>query len=159
MERKDQSYALWGLSQESLAYTVFPLGELTKPEVRRIAGDLELKTADKPESQDICFVPDDDYRRFLKDNFVEELKEVHRGEIIGPGGKILGHHDGIANFTVGQRKGHGYRRGIARSISREFDPVANQNFCWIRRRVHGERSTGTGCELGFDWHADGADPL
>jgi tRNA-uridine 2-sulfurtransferase len=122
---KDQSYALWGLSQESLAHTVFPLGELTKPEVRKIAAKLDLKTADKPESQDICFVPDDDYRRFLKDNFADELKVIHRGEIIGPGGAILGFHDGITNFTVGQRKGMGIAADRPLYIKR-IDPVSNR---------------------------------
>jgi tRNA-specific 2-thiouridylase len=122
---KDQSYALWGLSQESLRHTVFPLGELPKSEVRKIAGELGLKTADKPESQDICFVPDDDYRRFLDDNFSDELKVIHRGEIIGPNGQILGYHDGITNFTVGQRKGMGIAADRPLYVKR-IDPVANR---------------------------------
>jgi len=122
---KDQSYALWGLSQESLKRTVFPLGDLPKADVRRIAAELGLKTADKPESQDICFVPDDDYRRFLKDNFSEELKEVHRGEIVGPNGQVLGYHDGITNFTVGQRKGMGIAAERPLYVKR-IDPVSNR---------------------------------
>jgi tRNA-specific 2-thiouridylase len=122
---KDQSYALWGLSQESLAHTLFPLGELTKSEVRRIAADLGLVTADKPESQDICFVPDDDYRRFLKDNFETELRVIDRGEVIGPGGKILGYHDGVAYYTIGQRKGLGISADRPLYITR-IDPAANR---------------------------------
>jgi tRNA-uridine 2-sulfurtransferase len=122
---KDQSYALWGLSQESLAHTLFPLGELPKSEVRKIAAELNLTTADKPESQDICFVPDDDYRRFLKDNFGSELRVLDRGEIIGPGGKLLGLHDGVSNFTVGQRKGLRVSADKPLYVYR-IDPAANR---------------------------------
>jgi tRNA-specific 2-thiouridylase len=104
---KDQSYALWGLSQESLARTLFPVGNLEKPEVRRIARELNLVPADHPESQDICFVPDDDYRRFLNDNFGSELKLMDQGEIVGPEGNVLGYHQGITNYTIGQRRGLG----------------------------------------------------
>jgi tRNA-specific 2-thiouridylase len=122
---KDQSYALWGLSQESLAHTIFPLGELTKPEVRKLASELDLATADKPESQDICFVPDDDYRRFLKDNFPEGLQLLERGEIIGPGGKVLGLHSGVTNYTIGQRKGLGIAADRPLYVY-EIDPVSNR---------------------------------
>jgi tRNA-specific 2-thiouridylase len=104
---KDQSYALWGLSQESLSRTLFPVGDLEKPVVRRIARDLNLGPADHPESQDICFVPDDDYRRFLNDNFNSQLKLICQGEIVGPDGAILGYHNGIMNYTIGQRRGLG----------------------------------------------------
>ncbi|MFZ5434029.1 MAG: tRNA 2-thiouridine(34) synthase MnmA [Calditrichota bacterium] len=122
---KDQSYALWGLSQESLSHTLFPLGGLQKSEVRRIAAELGLKTADKPESQDICFVPDNDYRRFLGDNFESELRVLERGEIIGPNGAVLGYHDGIAHFTVGQRKGLRIAVGKPLYVTR-IDPIANR---------------------------------
>jgi tRNA-uridine 2-sulfurtransferase len=122
---KDQSYALWGLSQQSLRQTLFPLGELTKAEVRRIAAEMQLETADKPESQDICFVPDDDYRRFLADNFTNELPVVQAGEIIGPEGEILGTHDGITNFTVGQRKGLGISANRPLYVTR-IDPATNR---------------------------------
>jgi tRNA-specific 2-thiouridylase len=104
---KDQSYALWGLSQESLSRTLFPVGEMEKSEVRRIARELDLVPADHPESQDICFVPDDDYRRFMNDNFSSELKLIGQGEIVGPDGAVLGYHNGIMNYTVGQRRGLG----------------------------------------------------
>jgi tRNA-uridine 2-sulfurtransferase len=104
---KDQSYALWGLSQESLSRTLFPVGELSKAEVRRIAADLNLPTADKPESQDICFVPDNDYRHFVKEHFSADLPVLERGEIVGPDNRVLGYHGGVTRFTVGQRKGLG----------------------------------------------------
>jgi tRNA-uridine 2-sulfurtransferase len=104
---KDQSYALWGLSQGSLSRTLFPIGELEKSEVRRIARELDLAPADHPESQDICFVPDDDYRRFMNANFGSQLQLIGQGEIVGPEGTLLGFHNGISNYTVGQRRGLG----------------------------------------------------
>jgi tRNA-specific 2-thiouridylase len=115
---KDQSYALWGLSQHSLYHTLFPLGDLPKPKVRELARGLDLVTADKPESQDICFVPDNNYRRFLQDNFSSQLKVLGGGEFIGPDGKSMGRHDGIANFTVGQRKGLGLSAGRPLYVTR-----------------------------------------
>ncbi|MBI5059064.1 tRNA 2-thiouridine(34) synthase MnmA [candidate division KSB1 bacterium] len=115
---KDQSYALWGLSQESLARTLFPLGDLPKREVRRIASEHGLATADKPESQDICFVPDNDYRRFLGDNFAQALAVIAPGEIVGPDGIVLGRHGGVSNFTVGQRKGLGIAHGRPLYVTR-----------------------------------------
>lgn len=124
---KDQSYALWGLSQDSLKHTLFPVGELTKAEVRKIAEDLGLKTADKPESQDICFVPDNDYRRFVRENFVSESQVVERGEIIGPDERVLGFHDGISHYTVGQRKGLGVSADRPLYVTR-IDAASNRVF-------------------------------
>ncbi|MDD5088774.1 MAG: tRNA 2-thiouridine(34) synthase MnmA [bacterium] len=122
---KDQSYALWGLDQDSLCHTVFPLGELTKPEVRKIAAELGLKTADKPESQDICFIPDDDYGRFLRTDGGTGLPVLEAGEIIGPEDKILGRHRGIAYYTVGQRKGLGVAAERPLYVTR-IDPHKNR---------------------------------
>ncbi len=102
--RKDQSYFLFSLRQEQLARTCFPLGELTKADTRDIARESALKTADKEESMEICFVPDNDYGRFLQQ---AKLVEKHRGEIVDLTGKVLGHHDGIEFFTIGQRRGIG----------------------------------------------------
>src|SRR6476646_9265593 len=102
--RKDQSYFLFSLKQEQLARTVFPLGELTKSDTREIARDEHLKTADKEESMDICFVPDKDYGRFLQQ---AGLVDKHKGEIVDTAGKVLGYHDGIEFYTIGQRKGLG----------------------------------------------------
>ncbi len=102
--RKDQSYFLFSLRQDQLARAVFPLGELTKSDSRDIARDSALKTADKGESMEICFVPDNDYGRFLEQN---RLVERHRGEIVDLQGRVLGHHEGIEFFTIGQRRGLG----------------------------------------------------
>ncbi|GIX07011.1 MAG: tRNA-specific 2-thiouridylase MnmA [Candidatus Poribacteria bacterium] len=102
--RKDQSYFLFSMTQEQLARTLFPLGDYTKDQVREIARNLGLWTAEKPESQEICFIPDNNYRRFL----AERAPEVRRpGKIVDRQGHVLGEHPGTAFFTVGQRRGLG----------------------------------------------------
>jgi len=100
--RKDQSDFLWPLTQAQLAAARFPVGELTKDEVRERARALGLVTADKPESQEICFVPDDDYRGFLRRR---DPSMFRPGVVADRDGRALGHHAGIADFTIGQRKG------------------------------------------------------
>jgi tRNA-specific 2-thiouridylase len=102
--RKDQSYFLFSLKQEQLARTMFPLGELTKSDTREIARDCQLKTADKEESMEICFVPDKDYGKFLQQ---ANLVQKHQGDIVDVHGRVLGKHDGIEFYTIGQRKGLG----------------------------------------------------
>jgi tRNA-uridine 2-sulfurtransferase len=102
--RKDQSYFLFSLKQDQLARVIFPLGEMTKSDTREIAREEHLKTADKEESMEICFVPDKDYGRFLQQ---AKLVEKHKGEIVDTTGRVLGHHDGIEFYTIGQRKGLG----------------------------------------------------
>jgi len=102
--RKDQSYFLFSLRQEQLARILFPLGELTKTHTREIARDCQLKTADKEESMEICFVPDRDYGKFLQD---ARLVEKHAGEVVDVHGRVLGRHEGIEFYTIGQRKGLG----------------------------------------------------
>lgn len=105
-KEKDQSYALWAVSQQALSKTMFPLGELTKPEVRSMAAELGLRTAMKQESYEICFVPDDRYDRFLKERVPDLQQKVSGGEIVFDG-KVVGHHQGYPFYTVGQRKGIG----------------------------------------------------
>src|SRR5438445_11449971 len=102
--RKDQSYFLFSLRQEQLARAMFPLGEKTKSDTREVARHCQLKTADKEESMEICFVPDNDYGRFLQQ---AKLAQKHRGEIVDLQGQVLGHHEGIEFYTIGQRKGLG----------------------------------------------------
>lgn len=106
--RKDQSYVLYGLDQEQLKQALFPLGGLNKAQVREAARERGFVTAEKPESQEICFIPDNDYGRFLRDYAPEA---VQPGEIVDTEGKVLGRHPGIAFFTVGQRKGLGIATG------------------------------------------------
>lgn len=100
--RKDQSYFLFSLKQNQLSRAMFPLGEKNKSETREVARECELKTADKEESMEICFVPDKDYGKFLQD---ANLVQKHRGDIIHVNGAKLGEHDGIEFYTIGQRKG------------------------------------------------------
>ncbi len=104
---KDQSYFLWGLPMEMLPLLHFPLGELTKPQVREMARELALTTANKPESQEICFVPTGDYRDLLSKRLESRHPALESGHLVSPSGDILGEHGGYANFTVGQRKGLG----------------------------------------------------
>ena len=101
---KDQSYFLFSLGQDQLRRMLFPLGGMTKPQTRAAARDSGLKTADKAESMEICFVPDNDYGRFLEQ---ADLVRKHAGEIVDLEGRVLGRHEGIEFYTVGQRKGLG----------------------------------------------------
>ena len=101
---KDQSYVLHVLDQAKLKHALFPVGEYTKPEIRQIAEKHGLPTATRKDSQDLCFLAGEDYRNFLRRNAVEMLKQ---GEIVTRNGKKLGVHSGIANYTIGQRKGLG----------------------------------------------------
>lgn len=105
---KDQTYVLYALTQEQLSHTLFPLGNLTKSEVRAIADKAGLVNSDKPDSQDICFVPDGDYVSFIKKIRNTDIPE---GNFIATDGKILGKHKGIINYTIGQRKGLGISLG------------------------------------------------
>jgi tRNA-specific 2-thiouridylase len=102
--RKDQSYFLFSLRQDQLARALFPLGEKTKSDTREVARHCNLKTADKEESMEICFVPDNNYGGFLQS---ANLVQKHRGEIVDLRGAVLGQHDGIEFYTIGQRKGLG----------------------------------------------------
>ncbi len=108
---KDQTYYLYGLTQDQLEVIEFPLGELTKDEVRERARELALPVANKPESQEICFIPDNNYRRFLRKRFDEQGVEMPTGRFITTTGKVLGEHEGIAFYTVGQRRGLGISTG------------------------------------------------
>ena len=122
---KDQSYVLWGLSQECLARTRFPLGEYTKPEVRQMAADLGFDNlSKKAESYEICFVPDNDYRGFLKRRVAGLAEDVAGGTFVDRHGNILGKHDGYPFFTIGQRKGLGQAFGQPMYVS-EIRPDTN----------------------------------
>lgn len=107
-DRKDQSYVLWGLSQECLHRSQFPLGTFSKPEIRQMAKDFGYEElSKKPESYEICFVPDNDYRGFLKRRVPDLEEKVKGGKFINAQGEFLGNHDGYPFYTVGQRKGLG----------------------------------------------------
>ena len=111
-ENKDQSYVLWGLSQKALARTKFPLGKFTKPEIRKMALDRgHEELAKKSESYEICFVPDNDYRGFLKRKVPGLEEQVKGGDLIDMQGNVLGKHEGYPFYTIGQRKGLGIATG------------------------------------------------
>jgi tRNA-uridine 2-sulfurtransferase len=120
--RKDQSYFLFSLRQGQLACVLFPLGEKSKQETRQVARECELKTADKEESMEICFVPDNDYGKFLK---TAKLAQPHGGDIVDVRGQVLGRHEGVEFFTVGQRKGLGLTSAKPLYVV-ELDAARNQ---------------------------------
>jgi len=105
--KKDQSYQLFCVAEENLARTRLPLGALEKSEVRGLAERVGLRTAQKADSQEICFVPSNDYRRLLE----QEGRELHPGRFVDSSGRVLGEHVGTEHFTVGQRRGHGIGGG------------------------------------------------
>src|ERR1700677_918562 len=106
---KDQTYFLFGLTQEQLSRTLFPLGHMKKPDVRVAARSAGLALAEKPDSQEICFIPGGDYKQFLTAYLEEQGEPMPEtaGELVASNGEVIGRHDGISNFTVGQRKGLG----------------------------------------------------
>jgi len=109
--RKDQSYFLWGLTGEHLEFTLFPLGELTKKQVRERAAQYKLPTAQTTESMEICFIPDNDYRNFIIKRLQQEGRDIPAGEFRDTGGSVIGTHNGFHNFTIGQRKKLGISLG------------------------------------------------
>lgn len=120
--QKDQTYALCGLTQDQLAHTLTPLGEYQKPQVREIALQAGLPVAEKPDSQEICFVPDDDYGAFLESRLSHAISP---GEFIDPSGQVIGTHRGYIHYTIGQRKGLGMGFG-ARKYVLAIDPKTNR---------------------------------
>jgi tRNA-uridine 2-sulfurtransferase len=121
--RKDQSYFLFSLRQPQLRRALAPLGKMTKPQIREIAHSLDLKVADKIDSQEICFVPGNDYKAFLRSHLGEN--EFHRGEVYDVAGNFLGEHDGVELFTIGQRKGLPGGSPRPRYVV-DLDPAANR---------------------------------
>ena len=112
-DSKDQSYFLWGLTQEQLSRSEFPLGELTKEEVRALAREVNLPVAEKPESMELCFVPNGNYVQFIHAYSRELGKPISdaEGDIVTEDGTVLGRHTGVHNYTIGQRKGLGFATG------------------------------------------------
>ncbi len=104
-DNKDQTYFLWGIEREVVARMLLPVGHLTKPETRAIARELGLLTAEKPESHEICFVPDGDYVKVLERELPADAPALARGPIVTLDGRIVGEHEGFARYTIGQRRG------------------------------------------------------
>ena len=117
--QKDQTYFLWRLTEANLARTLFPLGGLTKPEVRKIAADHGfVKLSQKTESQEICFIPDNDYRRFLSENVPDFAAKVTPGDFVDADGHKVGTHQGFPFYTIGQRKGLKVAFGTPKYVTR-----------------------------------------
>jgi len=143
-ESKDQTYFLFGLTQEQLGRSDFPLGELTKSEVREIARRLAVPVAEKPESQEICFVPTGNYVRFIESYLQEQGSELPKeeGEIVSTSGEVVGRHSGLHQFTVGQRRGLGIAAGrpvyvvaVDRATNRLVvgeDRELKRSICYVR---------------------------
>ncbi|MBS1842662.1 MAG: tRNA 2-thiouridine(34) synthase MnmA [Acidobacteria bacterium] len=126
-ESKDQSYFLWGLTQDQLSMSEFPLGELTKEEVRELARRVNLPVAEKPESMELCFVPSGNYVQFIHSYARESGIALNEkdGEIVTEDGAVIGRHSGVHNFTIGQRKGLGFATGKPLYVL-SIDPEANR---------------------------------
>jgi tRNA-specific 2-thiouridylase len=141
---KDQTYFLFGLTQEQLSRTMFPLGNMTKPEVRELARKHGLALAEKPDSQEICFVPGGDYKNFLDAYLAEQGQSLPdtAGELVTTDGRVIGEHSGIHNFTVGQRKGLGVATGSPLYVlqikgdTREIVVGSGENLYSKTLRVH-----------------------
>ena len=121
-EKKDQTYALYRLTQEQLAHTLMPVGEYTKPQIRKLAEEALLPVASKGDSQEICFIPDNDYASFIKRYTGVVMPE---GDFVTPDGKVLGRHKGLCNYTIGQRRGLGLPMGH-RVFVKALDTVRNE---------------------------------
>jgi len=121
--KKDQSYFLYRLGQKQLRHILFPLGDYTKDQVRRLAREFQLPTAQKPGSQEICFIPHMDYREFLKNQGIK----IQPGPIIDMQGNVLGEHGGIAFYTIGQRQGLGIAKGYPLYVAK-IEPKSNRIF-------------------------------
>jgi len=122
---KDQSYVLWGIPAHTLCRTLFPLGGYTKKQVREIAREYELETANIPESMEICFVADNNYKRFLTDYVPDKMDAVGSGVIVDESGETVGSHDGYPNYTIGQRKGLGLSTPEPRYVT-QIEPSTNK---------------------------------
>jgi tRNA-specific 2-thiouridylase len=126
-DSKDQSYFLWGLTQQQLSRSDFPLGELTKEEVRGLARRVNLPVAEKPESMELCFVPNGNYVQFIQAYATDQKISLNKdeGEIVTESGEVIGHHNGVHNFTIGQRKGLGFAAGKPLYVL-SIDPEKNR---------------------------------
>ena len=120
--KKDQSYFLYTMKKETLAHVLFPLGDMTKAQVRELAKKYQLNTAEKPESQDICFVPDGGYKEFIRKRLGDDV--FVQGNFIDENGKVIGRHQGIVNYTIGQRDKLGIALGYPVYVNK-IDPQNN----------------------------------
>lgn len=147
--RKDQSYVLWGIPGEALKRTLFPVGTMTKQEVRQLAKKSNLVTADVEESQEICFVPNDNYRQFLREYDPGRASREEPGEFVSEDGQPLGKHKGISKYTIGQRRGLGVT-GPEAVYVQDIDPDTKGITLAPRRRIFSD-----GCSIkDLNWFRD-----
>jgi tRNA-specific 2-thiouridylase len=140
--QKDQSYALFSLTQDQLKHTLTPLGDYTKPEVRNIAESLSLKVAQRPESQELCFISDNNYNRFLQERISDH---VEPGPILDMAGNVVGEHRGIQLYTIGQRKGLGSFGKPMYVV--KVDPSANAIVIGTKDDLRRDRLTASGANF------------
>ncbi|MBC9785639.1 tRNA 2-thiouridine(34) synthase MnmA [Heliobacterium chlorum] len=139
--KKDQSYVLFNMTQEQLSRTMFPLGGFTKPEIREMARGYNLAVASKPDSQEICFIPDNDYRRFLQERYPEN--RFAPGPFVDTSGNVIGTHQGLPFYTVGQRKGLGQAFGypayvVGLDVARNAVIIGRDEDVFSRRLLAGD---------------------
>lgn len=132
---KDQTYALYNLTQSQLSHTLMPAGDYTKEEIRAIAKNINLRTADKPDSQEICFIPDHDYAGFIDRESAQEVPPP--GNFVSKDGDILGRHKGITHYTIGQRKGLGIAMGYPVFVT-GIRPESNEVVLGSNEEVFGD---------------------
>lgn len=132
---KDQTYALYNLTQYQLSHTLMPVGEYTKDEIRDIAQEISLRIANKPDSQEICFIPDNDYAKFIEEN---SGKKIETGNFVNSAGEVIGKHKGITHYTVGQRKGLNLSMGYPVFVL-EIRPDTNEVVIGSNEEVFSDR--------------------
>lgn len=137
--QKDQTYMLYNLTQEQLEHTLFPLAEYQKTETRKLAEEFDLKVHDKPDSQEICFIPDDNYKRFLKEHYPDIIQA---GPILDLDGNKLGEHEGLPFYTIGQRRGLGLethqKRYVVRLDKEKNAVIVGDNSDVFRKKLKAE---------------------
>ncbi len=139
---KDQSYFLWGIPPETLQHTIFPMTGLSKPEVREVARFYDLKTAEKKESMDICFIPDGNKDAFIQKRAAERNDIFEPGKIVGPEGQKIGNHNGLPFYTIGQRKGLGIATGEPLFV-KKIDRATNTLMLGRKDDLLGQRFSAT----------------
>lgn len=145
--QKDQTYFLWMLTEQNLSRTLFPLGGFTKQEVRKMALDRGFeKLSQKTESQEICFIPDNDYRHFLSDNVTDFAQQCQPGDFVNAQGEVIGRHQGFPNYTVGQRKGLGVAFGTPKYVI-GIDAPKNRVILGDRDELFSTTLRATGCRF------------
>ena len=146
---KDQSYMLWDIKREQLEKTLFPIGDLTKQEVRDYAKKHKLETASRPESQDLCFVLGDDYNQFLYEIMPDKMKKIKNGHIKDENGEIVGEHEGFTKYTIGQRRGLGLSYPEPRYV-KKINPVDNTITIAKKDSIYSDECSANNINLLFE---------